>query len=261
MRRGDDNSSLRYADKLEKQHELNLWGEYCGFLDLDPGRFQMIQERLMEEQIRLWSASGLGQSILRGKKPRTIQEFRKMVPLTRYEDYADILLNHRTDMLPAPPVIWLETTWEGGRHPVKTAPYTKDMIESIDRNMLALMTIASSDEPNESLLRDGDRMLFGLAPLPYVTGLFPHILEKEIDFNFLPPVRTANAMSFGKRNKEGFRMGLESGIDGFFGMTSVIAYMTESFSKASEGSSGGSSAVRKLFSMSPSMALSTWRYF
>ena len=166
MRRGDDNSSLRYADKLEKQHELNLWGEYCGFLDLDPGRFQMIQERLMEEQIRLWSASGLGQSILRGKKPRTIQEFRKMVPLTRYEDYADILLNHRTDMLPAPPVIWLETTWEGGRHPVKTAPYTKDMIESIDRNMLALMTIASSDEPNESLLRDGDRMLFGLAPLP-----------------------------------------------------------------------------------------------
>lgn len=255
MRRGDDNSSLRYADKLEKQHELNLWGEYCGFLDLDPGRFQMIQERLMEEQIRLWSDSGLGQSILRGKKPRTIQEFRKMVPLTRYEDYADILLNHRTDMLPAPPVIWLETTWEGGRHPVKTAPYTKDMIESIDRNMLALMTIASSDEPNESLLRDGDRMLFGLAPLPYVTGLFPHILEKEIDFNFLPPVRTANAMSFGKRNKEGFKMGLESGIDGFFGMTSVIAYMTESFSKASEGSSGGSSAVRKLFSMSPSMAL------
>ena len=37
-------------------------------------------------------------------------------------------------------------------------------------------------------------------------------------------------MSFGKRNKEGFKMGLESGIDGFFGMTSVIAYMTESFS-------------------------------
>lgn len=254
MKRGTGSSRMRYADKLEHQHELDLWGEYCGFLSLSPEKFNRIQERLMEEQIRVWSESGLGQRILKGKKPRSIREFREMVPLTRYEDYADVLLNRRVDMLPAPPVIWLETTWEGGRHPVKTAPYTQDMIEALNNNMLAIVTLASSSEPNESLLRNGDRMLFGLAPLPYVTGLFPHVLEKEIDFRFLPPVRQANAMSFGQRNKEGFKMGLETGIDGFFGMTSVIAYMTEQFINSASGEKKGTSSG-KMRRVSPRMAL------
>jgi len=94
------------------------------------------------------------------------------------------------------------------------------------------MTFASSREKNQSTLRDKDRVLFGLAPLPYVTGLFPLVLDREIKFNFLPPVKEANAMSFSERNKVGFKMGIAGGIDGFFGMTSIIAYMTEHFSKS-----------------------------
>lgn len=226
---------MKYGEKLKKQHEVDLWSEYCGFIDLDYESFNKIQERLMKEQIRNWSESGIGQKILKGKHPRTISEFREMVPLTSYEDYADILLNKRVDMLPQEPVIWLETTWEGGRHPIKTAPYTSGMLEAFNNNMLSIMTLASSPQKNQALLRDKDRVLFGLAPLPYVTGLFPLVLEKEIDFKFLPPVKEANAMSFSQRNKEGFKMGLSGGIDGFFGMTSIIAYMTESFSNSASG--------------------------
>jgi hypothetical protein len=58
------------------------------------------------------------------------------------------------------------------------------------------------------------------------------VLDTEIKFNFLPPVKEANAMSFSERNKVGFKMGIAGGIDGFFGMTSIIAYMTEHFSKS-----------------------------
>ncbi len=47
-----------------------------------------------------------------------------MVPLTDYEDYADILLRKDGDSLPGNPVIWIQTTWEGGKHPIKVAPYT-----------------------------------------------------------------------------------------------------------------------------------------
>jgi len=253
---------MKYGEKLKKQHEVDLWGEYCGFIDLDYVDFRKIQERLMEEQIRIWSESEIGKRILKGKNPQNIKEFREMVPLTRYEDYADILLNKRTGMLPEEPVIWLETTWEGGRHPIKTAPYTKGMLEAFDSNMLAIMTLASSKERNASTLRDKDRVLFGLAPLPYVTGLFPLVLEKEIDFNFLPPVKEANSMSFSGRNKEGFKMGIAGGIDGFFGLTSVIAYMTETFSKAA-GSGGHKDKKDKkkeegpnseLYKMKPKMA-------
>ena len=40
-----------------------------------------------------------------------------MVPLTTYDDYADILLAKQPDMLPGNPVIWIQTTWEGGKAP------------------------------------------------------------------------------------------------------------------------------------------------
>lgn len=247
---------MRYGEKLTQQHKVDLWGEYCGFIDLDYKEFKKIQERLMVEQIDKWSNSGLGQRILKGKHPRTIEDFRAMVPLTRYEDYADVLLNKRVDMLPEEPVIWLETTWEGGLHPIKTAPYTDGMLEAFDHNMLSIMTLASSKERNQSTLRNKDRVLFGLAPLPYVTGLFPLVLDKEIDFHFLPPVKKANAMSFSGRNKEGFKMGISGGIDGFFGMTSIIAYMTYSFSESASGGSSGKkqkSAKDKKYSMKPKM--------
>ena len=170
---------MRYGEKLTQQHKVDLWGEYCGFIDLDYKEFKKIQERLMVEQIDKWSNSGLGQRILKGKHPRTIEDFRNMVPLTKYEDYADVLLNKRVDMLPEEPVIWLETTWEGGLHPIKTAPYTDGMLEAFDHNMLSIMTLASSKERNQATLRNKDRVLFGLAPLPYVTGLFPLVLDRK----------------------------------------------------------------------------------
>ncbi len=60
----------------------------------------------------MWSNCGLGQSILKGKYPQNLDEFRKMVPLTTYDDYADVLLAKQPDMLPGNPVIWIQTTWE-----------------------------------------------------------------------------------------------------------------------------------------------------
>lgn len=92
-----------------------MWSEYCGFLDLDIDGYMRIQTRLMEEQIHLWSGSALGRQILGDKQPQTIEDFRRMVKLTSYEDYADILLQKRSDMLPDTPIVWIQTTWEGGR--------------------------------------------------------------------------------------------------------------------------------------------------
>lgn len=94
---------MNLKEKLKKQQYNEIWQQYCGFLDLSMDGYMKIQKRLMEEQIRLWSNCGLGQSILKGKHPRNLDEFRKMVPLTEYEDYADILLTKQPDMLPGNP--------------------------------------------------------------------------------------------------------------------------------------------------------------
>ena len=34
-------------------------------------------------------------------------------------------------MLPDKPIIWIQTTWEGGKHPIKVAPYTSGIAEDL----------------------------------------------------------------------------------------------------------------------------------
>ena len=105
---------MKIEEKLRNQKAEDVWQEHCGFLDVPLKEYMKIQNRLMEEQIRLWGNCELGQKFLHGEHPVTIDEFCKIVPLTDYADYADLLLQKREDALPVPPVIWIKTTWEGG---------------------------------------------------------------------------------------------------------------------------------------------------
>ena len=41
---------------------------------------------------------------------QTVEDFRNKVPLTKYENYAETLLNKRSDELPSEPLDWVQTT-------------------------------------------------------------------------------------------------------------------------------------------------------
>jgi len=219
-----------------------LWQEYCGFLDLDMDAYMTIQNRLLLEQISLWSHCELGKQILNGKRPETIDEFRKVMPLSTYGDYADILLQKKGEMLPDQPVLWIQTTWEGGKQPIKVAPYTKGMLDTYRSNMIACLMLSTSSEKGKFDVRVTDKILYGLAPLPYATGLFPLLLNEEIGIEFLPPVREAEKMSFSERNKAGFKLGLRKNIDYFFGLGSVTYFISLSLSSMGKTSSQSNTA-------------------
>ncbi len=227
---------MKFQEKLHQYTKKEIWEEYCGFLNLTTDEFMNIQERLLMEQIELWSSSSLGQSILKGKNPTSIQEFREMVPLTTYEDYSNILLSKQVDALPADPVLWVQTTWEGGVHPIKTAPYTKAMLDSFKHNVISCLILATSRQKGEFDVRVTDHMLYALAPLPFVTGLLPLVLKDEIDIEFFPPVKDAVNMSFKERNKEGFKQGMKKGLEYFFGLGSVLYYVSQSITTTQSGS-------------------------
>lgn len=245
---------MTFEDKLANQEYDRIWQEYCGFLDLNMESYMRIQKRLLEEQMKLWCRSPLGQKILNGKYPQTIEEYRSQVPLTTYEDYADVLLLKKEEMLPDKAIVWIQTTWEGGKHPIKLAPYTSGMIQTFRNNILSCLIMSTSNGRGNFDVEIGDKFLYGLAPLPYVTGLIPLGLSAEFRMEFLPPVEEAINMSFSERNKKGFKLGLKKGIDFFFGMGSVAYYVSKSVSSLSDGKKGGSS-WKKLFAMQPSMAL------
>ena len=232
---------MKFEQKLKSLSQEEIWQEYCGFLDLKIDEYMQIQNRLMEEQISLWSRCALGQRFLQGKQIHSIEEFRRLVPLTTYEDYADVLLPKQGNMLPDDPIIWIQTTWEGGRHPIKVAPYTKSMLDTYRNNVLACMILSTTETKGQFDIKVRDTFLYGLAPLPYATGLFPLALNDEIDIEFLPPVKEAVQMSFGERNKKGFKLGLSKGIDFFFGLGSVAYFVSQSLTELSKsgGKSGG----------------------
>ena len=218
---------MRFQEKLHQYSKEEIWEEYCGFLTLSSEEFMNIQNRLLLEQIELWTNSGIGQSILKGKNPCTIEEFREMVPLTNYEDYATTLLSKQHNALPSDPVLWVQTTWEGGVHPIKTAPYTKAMLDTFKHNVISCLILSTSKEKGEFDVSVTDHMLYALAPMPYVTGLLPLLLEDEIDIEFFPSVKEAVKMSFKDRNKQGFKLGMKYGLEFFFGLGSVLVLVLQ----------------------------------
>ena len=240
---------MSLSEQLQKQQYQEIWNQYCGFLDLNMEEYMNIQKRLMEEQISLWSNSTIGKTILKGKTPGNIEEFREMVPLTDYEDYADILLRKDGDSLPGNPVIWIQTTWEGGKHPIKVAPYTRSMLDTFRNNVVACLLLATSQEKGKFSYEEGDKMLYGLAPLPYATGLLPLLLGEETDIRFLPEVKEAVNMSFSQRNKLGFKLALQKDVELFFGLGSVAYAVSQSL--ASSGA--GSKALASLLKCDPHM--------
>ena len=244
---------MRFEKKLSSRDYSALWTEYCGFLDLSIEDYMRIQNRLMEEQIALWSDSVLGKRLLGGRaSPKTVDEFRAALSLTDYSHYADILLGKHEALLPEKPILWIQTTWEGGKYPVKTAPYTKGMLEAEKNNIISCFILSTSSAKGRFHITAHDKFLYGMAPLPYATGLIPLLMSEEITLDFLPSAKEAENMSFSEKNKRGFELGLKHGIDLFFALGSVASFITQNLSTMM-GSKGGS--LKKLLKLSPSTAM------
>jgi len=209
-----------------------IWKAYLGFLDLTLDEFMEIQERLLLEQIDLLSKSKLGKKLL-GHNIRNVASFRKKVPLTTYEDYADTLLNKKSEDLPSEPLHWVQTTWTGGDKPIKLAPYSKVMVEEHTKMFLSALMLSTSKRRGHFNLKNKDRFLYGMAPLPYLTGFAPYILKNEIDFEYLPSTNVAEKLSFRDRNKVGFDLAVKKGADLFFGLSSVLVKIGEAFESGS----------------------------
>ena len=169
---------MRFDEKLKKYSREQLWQEYCGYLDMTLAEYMYTQRRLMEEQIRLWSACPLGRQLLAGKHPETLEDFLAQLPLTSYADYADTLLARRDDMLCAEPAIWIQTTWEGGLRPIKLAPYSRGMLNTYRHNLMAAMMLGTARRKGDFDLKSGDRILYGGAPCPTPRASCPPSLRR-----------------------------------------------------------------------------------
>jgi hypothetical protein len=223
----------KIRELLKQGRNEELWQMCCGFIDLGLEQFMDIQKRLLLEQIELLKSCELGRKVMRGAMPETMEEFREQVPLTTYADYCPELLERREDMLPAKPIIWQRTSGRSGEYPFKWVPVSYRAWQEMGPVIAGAAFFATCKKKGEIAIRDGFKVLYAVAPPPYTFGVFTHIAAEELGFEFLPPLDKAEGMSFEDRVREGFKMALSEGIDGFYGLPGVLVAIGEQFRQGS----------------------------
>jgi hypothetical protein len=217
------------VELLREGRNRELWEKCCSFIDLNLEQFMAIQRRLLMEQIELLTNCELGKKVMRGARPRSVEEFRIQVPITTYADYADYLLEQKEDVLPEKPRLWQHTSGRSAEYAYKWCPVTERIYREIGDFMLAVLILSSCKDRGDVVLEEHDKLLYGLAPPPYASGALAHRAAEEGVFDFLPPIDEAEGMEFQKRIELGFRMGMSEGIDLMAGISIVLITIGERF--------------------------------
>jgi hypothetical protein len=207
-----------------------IWQKYCGFFDLSLQEFMEIQEQLLMEQIELVNKSPLAKKLM-PKKPTDMAEFRKLVPLTTYDDYAAYLDGKNEDGLAAKPYVWCHTSGRGGT--LKWVPYSEQGIENFVRLCATTTILACTTSKGEINFGNGIRVLQNMPPVPYISGLTAQLLADYFDARMLPPCDKYQDAKFEERMQVGFQMALRHGVDMLVSLTTVLVKMGESFTESS----------------------------
>jgi hypothetical protein len=206
----------------------------CGFLDLDISRFMEIQERLLIDQLDLLNNSSLGKKLFRGKNIETLADFRRAVPLTTYKDYILELAEKEEDGLPGKPELWARSSGRSGEYSCKWIPLTKQYIEQLSYNLYGIgMLSCARYRGDTSRIPREIKLLYCVAPKPYISGTFADVLRLQSPLTYLPPLENAEKMTFEDRINSGFQLALDKGLDYFFGLSLVLVRVGEKLSENS----------------------------
>jgi hypothetical protein len=225
-------------DLLNQGRDEELWQMCCGFLSLNIREFMDIQKRLMLKQLELLNNCPLGEKIMHGAKPKTIEEFRRLVPLNTYKDYCPELLEKKEDLLPGKPAEWVHTSGRSGEYPCKWVPLTPEFLQQMSVVSFGIAIISTSkDWKDTSRVVKCPRIINAVAPRPYMSGALAKMLDLQSPSKFMPPLEGMDNLSFEERIQLGFRQSLSQGLDGFCGLSLVLVKVGEKISQASNKAS------------------------
>lgn len=231
------------AELIRSGNKEKLWNKYCGYLDLDIREYMQIQERLLLEEINIIKDSNLGRYFFGRRTPKNISEFLETIPLTNYENYEKFLLERDEKDLPPGKYFWARTSGRSGKYSCKWVPYTEKIYEKLGEVVVGAILLSSCKFKGDVTLEAGDVALLATAPLPYTSGYISRATDDQLDIRFVPPLDEGEKMGFMERISTGFSEAMDTGLDIFFGLASVLGKMGERFE---EGGSGGNFSLKML---------------
>jgi hypothetical protein len=225
---------LKAVELLQQGRNEELWQMCCGFLGLDLEQFMAIQKRLLSEQISLLNRCTLGRKIMHGAKPQTVEEFRQQVPLTTYADCCPELSERKEAPLPAEPAFWVHTSGRSGEYPCKWVPWTRAFVQELSTVMYGVGILSGCKGWGDVSQMNGcPKIVYTVAPRPYMTGALASMIELQTPSDYLPPLDEAESLAFDERIRLGFKQALSQGLDYFFGLSMVLVVVGNRFSDSS----------------------------
>ena len=210
---------------FQTNDEKKIWQRYCGFLDLSMEEFMEIQNRLLIEQMELVASSILGKKIMQGNSPKTVDEFRRLVPVTAYKDYEPYMSKQQEDVLAEKPYFWCHSSGRGGAF--KWVPYTRRGFEVSIKRSFGVFMLACANSKYDINFKPGCHILALLPPPPYTSGANLQYGTKHLSLRIIPSFEKIVALDFQKRIAAGFEQALEEGVDVVTSASSVIAKVGE----------------------------------
>jgi hypothetical protein len=208
---------------VSRDKEL-IWKKYCGFLDLSVDEFMVMQRLLLMEQVELAMSSKLGLSIMGARKPKNIGEFRKMVPLTKYEDYQEYLDKKDESALNGKTFFWAHSSGRTG--PVKWVPYSLNTLNALANDTISSLILASANRKGDVFLDQGDKIAIDF-PAPGISEVARRVLYQRLTYRPIPSAEETEGLEFNERTKKTLLASLSNGIDFMGALAVVLAKMSD----------------------------------
>lgn len=215
---------------FESGNKDKIWQKYCGFLDFTLTEFMEIQESLLMDEIDLIYGSPVVRKLM-PERPKNVSEFRNMVAMTTYGDYAKYFNNKDESILPYKPYCWARTSARSG-YP-KWIPYSDRAADRLTIFTIAMMILAAASNRGEINIDMGVKILHNVPPSPYMSGILIGIVAEMMDALVIPPLDKYENTAFDKRIKDGFQIAMRSGVDILSSMTTVLIKIGEGFTESS----------------------------
>ncbi len=108
-------------------------------------------------------------------------------------------------------------------------------METAITHIMAISILATAPARGRVIPHEGDRLLFNLASLPYISGCAFYYLAQHATIHTMPPLEESDTMDFQERIEKGFQMALRTGVDEIFSISSVLVTMGLKISEQAQG--------------------------
>lgn len=223
-----------FKPRMIKSEDDKSWPKYCGFLDLSLEQFMIVQETMLLEQLRKYGRTALEKRLIGDQVPTSLKHFHESIPLTKYNDYLPEMGINNEDSLPEKPYVWAHTSGQGTSF--MNIPYTLSFYNRLLDDLMAIFILSCSNGRGESSIQEGDRVLFNVAPSPYLGGLMAAGATERFDLTPVYSPDEHDGMDFKQKITKGFELSLKSGVDITIALTSVLVKMGADFNNQSKKS-------------------------